>query len=231
MTHAQQIADNLARIREAIAAAAERSRREPDSVTLVAVSKTRPTADITAALDAGQVHFGENYAQELQAKAEELGEGPQFHFIGHLQRNKARLVVGRAAMIETVDSQRLAEEIERRAAAAEITVPLLLEVNVGGEWSKSGLQPEGAGELLEQVRSLPHLRPRGLMCIPPFVEAEQARPYFSQLRELRQQLAADSGLGAEFGDLSMGMSHDFEVAIEEGATLVRVGTAIFGERG
>jgi pyridoxal phosphate enzyme (YggS family) len=231
MTRGEQIAANLDTVRESIAAAAGRSGRDPASITLVAVSKTKPAADIAAALQAGQVHFGENYAQELQSKHEELGEGPQFHFIGHLQRNKAKLVVGRTALIETVDSLRLAEAIDRRAAAASLSVPVLLEVNVGGEWSKSGLAAEGAAELLAQVRELPHLEPRGLMCIPPFVEPDEARPYFEQLRTLGEALARDSGLGADFGELSMGMSHDFEAAIEEGATIVRVGTAIFGARG
>jgi len=230
MMRQQQIADNLERVRESITAAAERSGRDPASITLVAVSKLKPAADIAAALAAGQVQFGENYAQEMKLKSEELGDGPRFHMIGHLQRNKVKLVVGRVALIETVDSLRLAEAIEKRAAAENLTVPVLLEVNVGGELSKSGLQAEGAGELLEQVRALPHITPRGLMCIPPFAEVEETRPHFVRLRQLGESLARDSGLGEEFGELSMGMSHDFEAAIEEGATIVRVGTAIFGER-
>ena len=231
MTRAEQIAENLDRVREEIAAAAARAGRRPEDVTLVAVSKTKPAADIAAACEAGQRDFGENYAQELDRKCDELGAGPRFHMIGHLQRNKVKLVVGRVVLVQTVDSLRLAQALARRAAAAGLTVPVLLEVNVGGEWSKSGLAPDGASELLAQLGEIPQLEPRGLMCIPPFVAANQARPYFRQLRELRETLVAGLPAGHRFDQLSMGMSHDFAAAVEEGATIVRVGTAIFGERG
>ena len=209
--------EGLSRVRERIAAACARAGRPADSVRLIAVSKTQPLEKLRAAVQAGQRLFGENYAQELREKADALGPGVTWHFIGALQSNKARLVVGRAALIHTCDRISLAREISKRALAEQ---PVLVEVNVGREPQKAGALPEDVPALVDQLRALARLRCDGLMCIPP--AAGDPRPHFAALREL----AARLGLS----ELSMGMSADFETAIEEGATLVRVGTAIFGER-
>jgi PLP dependent protein len=213
------VAAGLARVRERIAAASSRARRDPASVRLVAVSKTKPVDLLRAAQAAGQTTFGENYAQELREKAEAL-PGVEWHFIGALQTNKAKMVVGRAALIHTCDRLALAQELSKRAKAAGVTQRVLLEVNVGREPQKAGALPEDVPALLEKLRALPSLTPEGLMCIPP-AEGDP-RPHFRSLRQLAGGLA--------LRELSMGMSADFEIAIEEGATLVRVGTAIFGER-
>jgi pyridoxal phosphate enzyme (YggS family) len=221
------IAERLALVRERIAEAALRAGRAPESVRLLAVSKTKPAELVRAAYEAGQREMGENYVQELGAKAaalSDLGE-LRWHMIGPLQRNKVKQVVGVAALVHTVDRVSLAEEIEKRAAAIGRVVPVLLEVNVAGEASKAGCSPEEAPALAAAVRAMPHVELRGLMTIPPDTEdREEARPYFRRLRELRDRL------GGDLPELSMGMSHDFEIAIEEGATIVRVGTAIFGAR-
>ena len=213
------VAAGLARVRERIAAACARAGRDPASVRLVAVSKTKPVEMLRAAQAAGQAIFGENYAQDLREKADALA-GVEWHFIGALQTNKAKLVVGRAALIHTCDRVALAQELSKRAKSAGITQRVLLEVNVGREPQKAGVLPEDVPALLEKVRALPSLAPLGLMCIPP-AEGDP-RAHFRALRQLGQ------GLGLP--ELSMGMSADYEIAIEEGATLVRVGTAIFGER-
>lgn len=220
------IAGRLAEVRGRIAAAAARAGRPAESVTLLAVSKTKSEALIREAYAAGQRDFGENYVQELCAKAAALSDLPdlRWHLIGPLQRNKVKQVVPVAALVHTVDRPALAEEIEKRAAAAGRTVPVLIEVNVGGEASKAGCPPFGVAALAGVVRAMPHLSLRGLMTIPPDTEdREQARPFFAALRALRDQIG-------ELSELSMGMSHDFEIAVEEGATIVRVGTAIFGSR-
>ena len=213
------VAAGLARVRERIAAASSRARRDPASVRLVAVSKTKPVDLLRAAQAAGQTTFGENYAQELREKAEAL-PGVEWHFIGALQTNKARMVVGRAALIHTCDRLALAHELSKRAQVAGVTQRVLLEVNVGREPQKAGALPEDVPAMLERLRELPSLTIEGLMCIPP-AEGDP-RPHFRSLRQLAEGLA--------LRELSMGMSADFEIAIEEGATLVRVGTAIFGER-
>jgi pyridoxal phosphate enzyme (YggS family) len=188
-------------------------------VRLIAVSKTKPLELIREAAAAGQTIFAENYAQELREKADALPE-VEWHFVGALQTNKAKLVVGRAALIHTCDRLALARELSKRAKALGVTQRVLLEVNVGREPQKAGALPEDAPALLEQVRALPALSCEGLMCIPP-AEGDP-RPHFRSLRQLGEALG--------LGELSMGMSADYESAIEEGATLVRVGTAIFGER-
>ncbi len=232
----QTIIANLDAVRERIVAAAQRAGRNPASVRLVAVSKTVPAGRIRAAAEAGQTAFGENYAQELRDKARELSAlGLEWHFIGHLQRNKARYVAQAAGWMETLDSAALAEELvlqlSRRASPLPGPLPCLIEVNVGGEASKSGVAPEAIPGLIEAVRSLPELDLRGLMTLPPFdPDPERSRPYFQRLRELQAQLNRTACAARPLTELSMGMSHDFEVAIEEGATIVRVGTAIFGER-
>jgi pyridoxal phosphate enzyme (YggS family) len=213
------VAAGLVSVRARISAACAKARREPGSVRLIAVSKTKPLPLLREAAALGQTLFGENYAQELREKAEAL-PGVEWHFIGALQTNKARLVVGRAALIHTCDRLALAQELSKRAKAAGLTQRVLLEINVGGEPQKAGALPEEASRLLDEVRALPALGCEGLMCIPP-AEGDP-RPHFRALRELAARLGV--------AQLSMGMSADYEVAIEEGATLVRVGTAIFGER-
>ncbi len=210
----EAIAERLARVRAGL----------PATVTLIAVSKTHPPEAIRAAHAAGQRDFGENYAQEWRAKADALSDLRDlvWHFIGGLQTNKVKLVAGRVGWVHTVDRPSLAQELSRRSAALGATLRVLLEVNVAGEASKAGCAPADVGRLAEQVSRLPGLELRGLMCIPP--AAGDPRPHFAALRALRD------GLGLALPDLSMGMSGDYRIAIEEGATLVRVGTAIFGAR-
>jgi len=279
------IAERLARLREDLEAACRQAHRDPDEVTLVAVSKRKPTADIVAAREAGQVDFGENYAQELRDKHRELqgrdaAQGLRWHYIGPLQRNKVKYVVGNAALIHTVSSPRLLAAIERRLAGSgggggsagarrdpsassregageeaegepkpesEAVQDVLIQVNLAEEPQKSGVAREDLTTLLDAFAEAPHVRCRGLMIIPPWdPEPEAARPLFRRLRALRDGLrdelrhrheaARDAGrapppnVDLDLPELSMGMSHDFAVAIEEGATLVRVGTAIFGPR-
>jgi pyridoxal phosphate enzyme (YggS family) len=194
----------------------------PAGVTLIAVSKTQPAEAIREAYAAGQRHFGENYAQEWREKAEALADLPEltWHFIGSLQTNKVKYLVGRVGWVHTVDRPELARELSRRCAAAGATVKVLLEVNVGGEAQKGGCAPGDAEALAALVRTLPALELRGLTCIPP--PEDDPRPHFRALRALRDELGLQ--------ELSMGMSADWPVAVEEGATFVRVGTAIFGER-
>lgn len=222
-----EVAKRLASVRAEIARAAEGAKRDPASVRLVAVSKLHPASAIREAYEAGQRDFGENYAQELVQKAGELSDLPdlRWHMIGHLQSNKARLLAPHIAMIHTIDSAKLAAELGRRIEALGRTLEALVEVNVARDPNKSGCDPADLPSILEAVRAEGALTLRGLMTMPPFTEdPEGARPSFSRLREVRD--AAGEGLP----ELSMGMSHDLRVAIEEGATIVRVGTAIFGER-
>jgi pyridoxal phosphate enzyme (YggS family) len=204
--------------------------RDPASVRLVAVSKTFGTDAVKAAMDAGQTLFGENYVQELQSKAAEIGPRVEWHLIGHLQTNKVKKVIGLVLAIQTLDRVELAQEIEKRVAAANITLDCLIEVNLGGEGSKTGAAVDSVVPLVKACASLPHLRLRGLMCVPPFGPPEVTRPYFVRLRDMLPVVRAEAGLGPEFFELSMGMSGDFEAAVAEGATIVRVGTAIFGAR-
>jgi hypothetical protein len=225
------IADHLAAVHERIRQAAERAGRDPAAVRLVAVSKTRPAAEVEAAAQAGQRLFGENYVQELVAKATAVTQPVEWHYIGHLQSNKVRQLAGIVTMIHSVDRLSLAEEISRQWGRLGSCCDVLVQVNVAQEASKSGTSTDEALSLVQQVATLPHLRVRGLMTMPPFFDDPQAaRPYFKQLRLLSEQIKAAELPGVELDELSMGMSGDFEVAIEEGATLVRVGTAIFGER-
>ena len=227
---ADPIAAGLAAVHSRIKAACARSGRDPRTVTLVAVSKTKPAADVIRAADFGHRVFGENRVQEALAKQTEVDRDVEWHLIGALQRNKARHAVGAFTCLHGVDDSKLLVEIDRRAAAKGIRQPLLLQVRVGDESSKSGVDPVGLPALVEEAAGLDHIELRGLMTIPPPVEqAEQARRWFALLRELRDAEAARSGI--DLPELSMGMTVDFEVAVEEGATLVRVGTAIFGARG
>lgn len=222
-------AENLESIQQRIRAACDRAGRAENSVTLLAVSKTHPPETIRAAVDAGQIFFGENKIQEARAKIPQAPSRARWQFIGHLQSNKVREAVELFEMIQGVDSLAIAKEISKRAAQAGKTMPILLEVNVASEASKFGYQPEKLLADLAELNALPRLEVHGLMTIPPFTPlAEKSRPYFQRLRELK--VAAEKILGVPLPQLSMGMSGDFEVAIEEGATIVRVGTALFGER-
>jgi pyridoxal phosphate enzyme (YggS family) len=224
------ISRNLAAVRARIARAAEHAGRDPAGVRLVAVTKTKDVEHVRAALEAGHTLFGENYVQELLSKAQAIGAGAEWHAIGHLQTNKVKKVVGVAAVIQTLDRFDLAAEIEKRAAAAGVTVDCLIEVNLAGEVSKTGAAPREVAALVRACAPLSHVRLRGLMCVPPFLPPEEVRPYFKNLREMLARITNETGAGPEFRELSMGMSGDFEAAVEEGATIVRVGTAIFGER-
>jgi PLP dependent protein len=225
------VADNLSAVQERIAKAAARSGRDPEGVTLVAVTKTVPVGHIREAIEAGQRVFGENRVQEAQAKVQELGRGVQWHLIGHLQRNKVKFVCDLFDVIHSVDSFPLAQDINARAARHSMVMPILIQVNIGDETTKSGVDASETLALVRRVATLPHVAVKGLMCVPPAVEiVEHARPYFVQLRTLAAQIERERLPNVAMAELSMGMSHDFEVAIEEGATMVRVGSAIFGPR-
>jgi len=229
------IAENIARVREQIAAAARRASRNPNEITLMAVSKTFPPDRIREAYAAGLRVFGENRVQEFAAKATTLRDlrDVEWHLIGHLQTNKAAKAAELFDAVDSVDSVRTAEKLNASAASTGKTLSILNEINVGGERAKSGVAP-GSGELEKILQGAPrwrNLKIRGLMTVPPYTEdPEGSRPYFRQLRQIRDSIAARKLPQVVMEVLSMGMSHDFEVAIEEGATCVRVGTAIFGER-
>ncbi len=229
------IADNLARVRQRIADAAHRAGRRPEDVALMAVTKTFPPATIREAHAAGHRLFGENRVQEFAEKAPQLADlqGIEFHLIGHLQSNKAAKAAQIFTGVDSVDSLHLAEKLNAATEKIGKRLLVLIEINVGGESAKSGLAPDSPelGKLLASGPRLEHLDFRGLMTIPPFTEdPEAARPYFRLLRELGDQIAARHLPAVCIDILSMGMSHDFEIAIEEGSTCVRVGTAIFGPR-
>jgi len=229
------IAENIARVRERIAAAARRAGRNPDDITLMGVSKTFPPESIREAYAAGLRVFGENRVQEFAGKAAALGDltDLEWHLIGHLQTNKAAKATELFDCVDSVDSLRMAEKLNASAGSASKILPVLIEINVGGETAKSGVAPD-SGELEQILTSATrwgNLKINGLMTVPPFAEdPEGSRTYFRQLRRIRERTAARSLPGISMEVLSMGMSHDFLVAIEEGATCVRVGTAIFGER-
>lgn len=229
------IASNITTIRERLAEAARRANRNPEDITLIAVSKTFPAECIVDAYEAGQRVFGENRVQEFTDKAQALGSlsDAEFHLIGHLQSNKAAKAAELFHAIDSLDSLRLARRINEAAAKLGKKLDVLIEINVGGEEQKSGLAPASREleELLQSAPALDHLRIRGLMTVPPYTEdPEGVRPYFRALRQLREDLSRRSLPAVEVDVLSMGMSHDFKIAIEEGATQVRIGTAIFGER-
>jgi hypothetical protein len=220
---------NLATVRGRMADAARRSGRAPDAVRLVAVTKTVGVATVRSLVEAGQADIGENRAQEIRDRARELaGEAVRWHMIGHLQRNKVKYVVPACAMIHSVDSGRVAEAISSRGEAEGVRARCLLEVNVSGEEAKYGASSAEAPALARAVAAMPGVDLAGLMTMAPFVEdAETVRPVFAALRELAARINGEGGLPAPLGELSMGMTQDYEVAIEEGATLVRVGTALF----
>jgi PLP dependent protein len=227
------IADNVARVRERIAAACARARRSPNDVRLMAVSKTHPASAIREAFAAGVNLFGENRVQEFGEKHAELANiAAEFHLIGHLQSNKAAKAAELFSAVDSVDSWKLAERLNSGAEKLGKRLSVLLEVNVGGEEAKSGFAADGEElrALLSKANDVPNVQIRGLMTIPPHTEDPNgARPYFQTLRSLRDRLAKDFPQ-LKLSELSMGMSHDYEVAIEEGSTCVRVGTAIFGKR-
>jgi hypothetical protein len=230
MSGDEGIAERLAAVRARIDRAARAAGRDPATVVLLAVSKTKPSQDVRAAYAAGQRKFGENYAQELVEKVDALADlaDVEWHFVGRLQTNKARLVAARAAVVHAVDSERLAQELAKRAEGRARPLDVLVEVNVGGEASKGGVEPDQLAPILRAIEALPALRLRGLMSIPPPSEtAEGARRYHRALAALRD---AHGGV-MRLPELSMGMTDDLEIAVEEGATIVRVGTAIFGARG
>ena len=215
---------------EQMAEAARRAGREPGGVRLLAVSKLHPAGDILTLFEAGQAMFGENYVQEALSKISLLPREISWHFIGHLQTNKVKSVVGRFSLIHGVDSLKLARSLQRQAEALGVTQDVLVQVNLAGEEQKSGISEADLPALAEFLAGSFALRWQGLMLMPPFFDdPERARPYFARLRDLAETLR--SGFGLPLPELSMGMTGDFEAAIEEGATLVRIGTRIFGERG
>ncbi len=226
------IKENLAAIYERINKAAAQAGRQADEITLIAVSKRQPLAMIAEAIAAGQLDFGENYLQEATEKIKALGHQARFHFIGTLQSNKAKDAATLCAMIHTVDRLKLARELNKHAKAANRTLAILIQVNVGREEQKGGVLPEDAEELIRQMQEFCHLEIQGLMTMPPYrADPEEVRPYFAELRKLGEELQHKGLIAVHCPlQLSMGMSGDFEVAIAEGATLVRVGTAIFGTR-
>ena len=222
------VRENLLRVTERMEKAARRAGRNPGEVKLVAVSKTVDAGRIREAIEAGVSILGENYVQEAQKKIEEIGKPVSWHFIGHLQSNKAKVAVRLFDAVHCVDSLPLAEDLNRRAQQADRKMPVMIEVNLSGETTKFGTEEEKVMTLARAILKLDHLSLDGLMTMPPyFDDPGMSRPYFVQLRALKERLVAG---GIPLKDLSMGMSNDFEVAIEEGATYVRVGTAIFGER-
>jgi hypothetical protein len=223
------LTENLDSIQQRIRAACERAGRDPASVTLLGVTKGQPPEAVNEAGKLGLAFFGENKIQEAKAKIPLCSGKLRWHFIGHLQTNKCRDAVELFEMIQSVDSLHLAQEISKRAEQAGKTMPILLEVNLAGEASKFGYRPDKLEAELNQINALPRLEIHGLMTVPPWTaNAENVRPVFRQLRELKEN--AERVLGAPLPHLSMGMSGDFEVAIEEGATIVRIGTALFGAR-
>ncbi|MGE4299532.1 MAG: YggS family pyridoxal phosphate-dependent enzyme [Desulfovibrionaceae bacterium] len=215
---------------EQVAAAAKRSGRRAADITLLAVSKYQPAQAVAALAACGQTHFSENYIQEALEKMEELHEYElNWHFTGHLQSNKARFAVGRFSLVHTVDSFKLAQALHKRASAQGMRQAVLLQVNIGDETQKAGVAPEALPELAENVAGLSGIEVRGLMCLPPWLEDPEAvRPSFARLRRLQEDV--ERRMGMALPELSMGMSHDFEQAVEEGATIVRIGTALFGPR-
>jgi hypothetical protein len=225
------IADNLRSIQVRIETAASRTGRDPAQVRLVAVSKTKPAAFVVEAARGGQRLFGENYVQEFISKIREVSEPVEWHFIGHLQSNKVRQIAGLVTMIHSVDRLSLAQEIDRQWGKIGQVCDVLIEINIACEGTKCGTTTMEVFDLVRQAAEFSHLRIKGLMSMPPFFnDPEESRPYFRELRRIAEEINAQSIPRVEMTELSMGMSGDFEVAIEEGATLVRVGTAIFGER-
>jgi len=226
---AKNIEDRIQEVHQRIATAAERAGRPVDEVTLLPATKKQTVETLKSVMECGLKYFGENRVQEAIPKVSSLPPSVRWDFIGGLQSNKARQVVGVFDLIHSVDSVKLAVEINKRASQRGMNQKILLEINVGGEAGKHGIAPGEASGLLAEINALDHIEVHGLMTVPPFREnLEDVRPFFRKLRELRDELEQKEGYGLPV--LSMGMTHDFEIAIEEGATIVRVGTAIFGAR-
>ncbi len=225
------LVDNLLKIEERIQVACKRANRNRDEVTLIAVSKTKPVSMIQELMEQGVVDFGENKVQELRDKVEQIKEPLNWHLIGHLQRNKVKYIVDKTCLIHSVDSLRLAEEIQKEALKKQIQVPVLIEVNIANEDSKYGVTKENTYDLIVQIASLSNIKIMGLMTIAPFVSnPDNNRVHFRNLRQLLVDIKSKNIDNVHMKILSMGMTGDYEVAIEEGATMVRVGTGIFGDR-
>lgn len=225
------IANQLQEVRDEILRACEKSGRNPEEVTLIAVSKTKPVSMIQEAIEAGQTVFGENKVQELCSKYEELPKNLTWHLIGHLQRNKVKYIADKAALIHSVDSIRLAQTIDQEGKKHNRVIPVLIEVNVAQEDTKFGVSAEETIPLVEEISKLSNVQIQGLMTIAPYVaDPEENRPVFCKLRQLSVDIKAKNMNNVYMDILSMGMTNDYQVAVEEGATMVRVGTGIFGER-
>jgi pyridoxal phosphate enzyme (YggS family) len=225
------VAANLRVIQQRVAEAAERSARRAEDVTILGAAKKVPPERVNCAIEAGLRAVGENYVQEAQEKLPHLRGPVSLHFIGHLQTNKARHAVQLFDVVQSVDNVRLAQELDRRAKAVGKTLDVLIEVNLGGEETKAGVPPAELRALAEQVAPLANLNLRGLMCMPPyFADPEQSRPFFRRLRALAEEVGAAGIPRVSMDQLSMGMSHDYPLAVEEGATVVRIGTGLFGPR-
>ncbi|MCI9573509.1 MAG: YggS family pyridoxal phosphate-dependent enzyme [Lachnospiraceae bacterium] len=226
------VRENMEDVKERIRVACGRAGRPQSDVTLIAVSKTKPLELVREAYEAGARDFGENKVQDLLDRIDALPSDIRWHMIGHLQRNKVKYIIGKVAMIHSVDSLRLAEEISRESVKHQVDTDILIEVNVAGEESKFGVSVEEAPQLVEEISRMPAVHVRGLMTIAPFVEnAEENRQYFRKLKQLSVDIERKNIDNVNMTALSMGMTGDYSVAIEEGATCVRVGTGIFGERG
>ena len=225
------VAENLAQVQKNIEESCGNVNRDPGEVTLIAVSKTKPVEMLREAYDAGARVFGENKVQEIVDKYDHMPSDVKWHMIGHLQRNKVKYIVDKVAMIHSVDSFRLAETIEKEAAKKNVTVPILIEVNVAQEESKYGLKSEEVLPFIEEIADFSHIQIKGLMTIAPYVEnAEENREIFRELKKLSVDIAAKNINNVTMSVLSMGMTGDYMVAVQEGATMVRVGTGIFGAR-
>ena len=225
-----ELAERTAQVKEDLATAAREAGRNPEDVTLVAVSKLHPASDIRALAETGQINFGENYVQEALGKQDELADlDVNWHFIGGLQSNKAKFVAGNFGLVHSVDTRKLAQALHKKASGLGVIQDILVQVNIAGETQKSGISEEGLPQLAEEVMEMENVRLVGLMTMPPFFnDPERARPVFARLRELHGAL--EKRLGINLPHLSMGMTGDFVPAVQEGATLVRIGTRIFGAR-
>lgn len=225
------IKENLANVRKNIEDACKKVGRDVSEVTLITVSKTKPLSDLRIAYEEGSRDFGENKVQELVSKIDEMPSDVKWHLIGHLQRNKVKYIAGKVAMIHSVDSYRLAEEINVQAKKNSCVIPILIEINIAGEDTKFGIKPEEAEELIREISELENVKVSGLMTIAPNVaNPEENRAYFKAMKDLFVDISSKNIDNVEMKVLSMGMSNDYTVAVEEGATMIRVGTGIFGAR-
>ena len=222
---------NLDVIEENICKACKKANRSRDEVTLIAVSKTKPVSDLQAVYDLNIRDFGENKVQELKDKIEVMPDDIKWHMIGHLQRNKVKYIIGKVELIHSVDSLRLAEEISKQAVKNNVTANILIEINIGDEDSKFGIKADNVISLVRDIASLPNISIKGLMCVAPYVvDSEENRPLFHKIKDLSVDIMAENIDNVSMSILSMGMSNDYQVAIEEGATMVRIGSNLFGKR-